>query len=365
VKSGGALIQLGMGRVGRALIRHYLEQGSRYPRLRYLGLGDRSGLWLAPDGWDRDSLAGAEAFKDSGMPITRWRPDRGRAEVVPGSEAYTPDLLWRLDELGIRRGIVVDATPPGSDTAALLLDLKRAGYDIVLTSKGPLAGSQALYSALTGPGRGRVVWEAATGARVALAATLRRARSGGEPMAGIVAASDMALNVIIGAVTQGRPFSAAARAAGEQGLLGTDPRESLSGRAAARTALILARGVGHALEPAELRLRPLLPSGFDALPPQAVWDRLGDLDASFAERAWLAGERGQALVFLTRIGAHGVSVGLEELRAEDVPASLVDGDTLVILYPAGAPGRPVVIVGPGPSPGAVAAAAFADIVSLL
>lgn len=365
MKSGAGLIQLGLGRIGRALIGHYLEQGDRYPRLRYLGLGDRSGLWLAPEGWDRESLEGAAAFKDTGMPITRWRPDRGRAEMLPGSEAYTPELLWRLDELGIRRGIIIDATPPGSDIAPLLLVLKRGGYDVVLASSGPLTGSQAVYNALTAAGRGRLAYEAALGSRIALSATLRRARSGGDAIEAIVAASDPALNVILGAVAQGGAFSAGVRAAAERGLLGADPGESLSGRASARMALLLARGMGLSLEPEDIRLQPLLPSGFAGLPPQALWDRLGDLDAFFAERAWLAGERGRMLVYLARVSAQEASVGLEEIPTEEAPAALAAGDTWINLYLAGAARRPAVIAGPGPSPGGVAAAVFADVVSLL
>ena len=33
------LLQLGLGQVGRALVRHYLARATAYPNLRYLGLG--------------------------------------------------------------------------------------------------------------------------------------------------------------------------------------------------------------------------------------------------------------------------------------------------------------------------------------
>src|SRR5262249_60460270 len=125
-----SVVQLGLGRTGRALVRHYLANADRYRGLRYIGLGDRAGLWAIPRGWPRAALEEAVDFKNTGMPITRWRPDLFGAEAIPTQEAYAPGLLWRLDELGIRRAIVIDATAAAAHTAPLLAELRRAGYDV-------------------------------------------------------------------------------------------------------------------------------------------------------------------------------------------------------------------------------------------
>ena len=199
------LLQLGLGQTGRALVRHHPARAAAYPHLRYLGLGDRHGLWIVPQGWDRAALEDAVDFKNCGMPITRWHPDVPAPEAVPAPDAFSPDLLWRLDELGLRRAIVIDATAPGSGTAALLALMRREGYDVVLANKAPLAGPQADYDALRAPAKGRLRWDSALGAPLPLGEALGRAAQGGEAVHAIVAMCSPALGWIMNAVGQGRP----------------------------------------------------------------------------------------------------------------------------------------------------------------
>ncbi|MDQ2807725.1 MAG: hypothetical protein M3Z04_12585 [Chloroflexota bacterium] len=357
------LLQLGLGRVGRALVAHYLAHGDRYPALRYVGVGDSSGLWLMPDGWDAAALGDAATFKGSGMPLTRWHPDSTRAEAVPAPDAYAPDLLWRLDELGVRRAIVVDATPPGSDTTPLLIELHRAGYDVVLANRAPLAGSQRDYDALTKAGKGRVRANAALGAALPLADALRH-QCGGEPIQTIVAALDPALNWIVAAVQDGVRFSAAVEEAGRRDLLHRDWCEDLSGATSARLALLLARLSGYKGEPEAVCREALLPFGWEGQAAGAAWARLGELDSVLAEQVWLAGERGQVLRYLAQAAPGRVSAGLEALSAGGPFGRLEADSSLTALYRAG-DARPTLLGGPSATAATTAAAIFADVVSLL
>jgi len=357
------LLQLGLGRVGRALVAQYLAHGDRYPALRYLGVGDSSGLWLIPDGWDAPALAEAADFKGSGMPLTRWHPDSTRAETVPAPDAYAPDLLWRLDELGVRRAIVVDATPPGSDTTPLLIELHRAGYDVVLANRAPLGGSQRDYDALTKAGKGRVRANAALGAALPLADALRH-QSGGDPIQTVIAALDPALNWILAAVQAGLRFSAAVGEAGRRGLLHRDWCEDLSGATSARVALLLARLGGLKGEPEAVCREALLPLGWETQAAGAVWERLGEYDSALAQQAWLAGEQGQVLRYLAVAGPDRVRAGLEGMPATGPFGRLAAENSLVALYRAG-DARPTLLGGPSATAATTAAAVFADVVSLL
>ena len=359
------LLQLGLGQTGRALVRHYLARAADYPNLRYVGLGDRHGLWIVPDGWNQAALEDAVDFKNYGMPITRWHPDMLAPEAVPAPDAFSPDLLWRLDELGLRRAIVIDATAPGSGTAALLALLRRQGYDVVLANKAPLAGAQADYDALRAPAKGRLRWESALGAPLPLSEALHRAAHGGDTIHAIVAMCSPALGWIMSAVSRGRLFSEAVREAGSRGLLHGDLREHLSGQDAARTALLLARALGRRLEPSAVQLQSLLPAGFEGAAPGEIWQRLGDLDRFFAERAWLAGERGHVLHYLVQIQPAGVTAGLEEVPQATPLGHLAGDESYFAFYTEYGGERPTQIQGRGAGPAATAAAVFADVVSLL
>ncbi|MGI8589144.1 MAG: hypothetical protein ACR2M0_15880 [Chloroflexia bacterium] len=355
------IIQLGMGRVGRALIRRYLDHADAYPQISYIGIGDRSGLWLAPGGIGRASLAGAVEFKQEGMPLSRWMPALARTEFVPAPDSSSPDLLWRLDELGIRKAILVDATTPDSETAPLLIALHRAGYDVVPVNKAPLAGSLADYDALTGAGRGRTRIESALGAALPLAAALRRSARGGDRVRVLLAMGSPALNAILDAVSDGKRLSTAAADTRARGLLHSDPQEDLSGHDLARTTLILARLLGRRAEPTDLGCRPLLPHGFDTLPPGVLWERLPELDAFFAERAQKAARRNNVLRYLARIEPDGLSVGMDEIPVDTVAGRLEGSDTLYALYTEMSEGRPFVYQAPGQTHAMAAAAALAEI----
>ncbi len=357
------LLQLGLGRVGRALVAHYLTYGERYPALRYLGVGDSSGLWLIPDGWDAPTLAEAAEFKGNGMPLTRWHPDSSRAEAVPAPDAYAPDLLWRLDELGVRRAIVVDATPPGSDTTPLLIELHRAGYDVVLANRAPLGGAQQDFDALTKTGKGRVRANAALGAALPLADALRH-QCGGDSIQTAVAALDPPLNWIMAAVQNGARFSEAVGEAGRRGLFHRDWREDLSGATSARLALLLARLTGLRGEPEAVCREVLLPPGWEAQAAGTVWGRLDELDHALAQRAWLVGERGQTLRYLAQARPDRVSAGLEAMPAAGPFGRLEAERSVVALYRAG-DARPTLLGGPSATAATTAAALFADVVSLL
>jgi len=100
------------------------------------------------------------------------------------------------------------------------------------------------------------------------------------------------------------------------------------------------------------------------LPPWTIMGRLHELDATYADQAWRAGERGGRWCYLARAGADGANTGLESQPLGGPFGRLRDDDTLAALY---APGesRPALMQAPGPAATATAAMLFADIVSLL
>ncbi|HUS13728.1 MAG TPA: hypothetical protein VM536_01805, partial [Chloroflexia bacterium] len=287
------------------------------------------------------------------------------AEVVPDREAYSSDLLWRLDELGFRRAILVDTTAPGSGTGPVLAGMRRAGCDVVLANREPLAGSGGTYDLLTRAGRGRLRWGATLPPGLPLQEAIRRATRGADRLRSIVCAPSGALGWILDALVRGSRFSTAVREAQLRGLLHSDPREDLSGRDARRLALLLARAAGWPLEADCLGSEGLVPDVADRLPPGIVLDHLTDLDTYYADRVRRAGKRGAVLRYVVRMGPHGGTAGLEELPSDDVCARALEGDTVFAFYTEHGGNHPVVLQGPAGGADATAASLFSDIVSLL
>src|SRR5947207_14677367 len=147
------VIVLGLGNVGRELVRQLFAAQARFLWLRLIGLADRSGLWLVPGGFAPAAAAAALGHKAGGLPLSRWRPALPESEVIPGQEVYSPDLVWRLDELGVRRAVVVDLTA-AHDLYPVLLALRKAGHHLVLANKWPLVVPYGDYQALWRAGKG-------------------------------------------------------------------------------------------------------------------------------------------------------------------------------------------------------------------
>ncbi len=362
---GVPLLVLGLGRMGRAIVRGLLSQPEGTVGARVVVLGDRSGLWVIPDGWTRAMLAEALEFKATGMPLTRWRPDAFGAERIRGRAAYGPGLLWRLDELGIHEGIVVDATGPGAETAPLLTMLARAGYKLVLAGRGPLAGSQASYDALTAAAGARLRAAGLVPPAVSLPALLTRAAESGQPIRAITATPSPALNAILAAVGAGTPFSAAVQHAARAGLLHADLREDLAGHAAGWMTLALARALGARLEPDAVEASGLLPAALEVLPSGEVWARLPTLDATWAARTWAAGERGRVLRYVAHVSPLNASAGVEEVARNSALGRLGPNEMWLALHAASEEIPPVYIQGPAGTPSIGAAAVLTEIGELL
>ena len=166
----------------------------------------------------------------------------------------------------VSRPVVVDVT--SDETGDLVRAALGLGFDVVLANKKPLAGSWQSYAALLGTaattGR-RLRYEATVGAGLPVIDTFAKLVETGDRVLRIDGCVSGTLMYVVSAVSAGKPFSVAVREAVERGYAEPDPRDDLSGRDAARKALILARLLGYRgamptpddLVPRSLRKLPL------------------------------------------------------------------------------------------------------------
>jgi homoserine dehydrogenase len=327
-----ALIQLGLGGVGRALVRHILTQRSYHAQrlglsLQYIALADRDGIVINRDGLSDERLTEIVAAKAQGA----------RLRALPQGRPWdgSPEILEDLFE---PNAIVVDVTATEATVPVLRAACAR-GLGIVLANKLPLAGPYELFRELTANPRRDTIQK------------IRGCLSG-------------TLNMICQRLEQGQRFSEIVRDARARGHTEPDPREDLSGRDAARKALILARLLGYPLEFEDVSRESLYPSEWDALSVEDFLARLSGHDARWAELSRDVQARGERLRYVVEVTEGRCQARLERLKSDDELVRPGVADSVVAVQTARYRESSLIIRGKGSGPELTASGVLADILIL-
>jgi aspartokinase/homoserine dehydrogenase 1 len=263
----------------------------------------------------------------------------------------------------VSRPVIVDVT--SSETGELLRRALGHGFDVVLANKKPLAGPWESYAALLSAsveaGR-RLRYEATVGAGLPIIDTHQKLVETGDRVLRIEGCVSGTLMHVVSQVSAGRRFSEAVREAVERGYAEPDPRDDLSGRDAARKALILARLLGYrgpAPTPDDL-----VPRALRRLAAAAFMERLPQLDADWAARVAREAARKRVLRYVVTATARGVSARLTAVAASSPMGALQGTRNLVAFTTRRYRTEPLVISGPGAGAAVTAAGILNDIHSL-
>ncbi|HXG56378.1 MAG TPA: aspartate kinase [Vicinamibacterales bacterium] len=346
------VVLLGFGRVGRALADQ-IAAANGHAAVRVVGLLDRSGYVFDPRGMSRRRLLDLARKKDAG----------GLLASLGGQRAGASDALTFMASHAVSRPVVVDVT--SEETGDLLRRALGHGFDIVLANKKPLAGSwdsyASLLSATVHPER-RVRYEATVGAGLPIIDTHHKLVETGDRVLKIEGCVSGTLMYVVSEVSAGRPFSTAVREAVERGYAEPDPRDDLSGRDAARKALILARLLGY--RGAAPKPDDLVPRALRSLPLSAFMKRLSTVDADWAARVQREAARGCVLRYVVSATSRGVSARLTAVPASTPVGALQGTRNLVAFTTRRYRTEPLVISGPGAGAQVTAAGILNDIYSL-
>jgi homoserine dehydrogenase len=347
------IIQIGVGGVGGALVRQLLAQQEtlqqRYGfKVGYLALVERSGAvytgeMLSPDTVEQALQACAARSPLADLP-------NGHA---PGDwQRFLPPTPC----------IVADVTA-ASGLEDSLVAAVQAGHRLVFANKRPLTSTQAVFDALTA--RGATRYEVTVGAGLPVIDTLQRLMDSGDTLIRIQAAMSGTLGYLCGALQDGEPLSQAVRFARSNGWTEPDPRDDLSGADVARKALILARTCGLPWDIAHVTPEAWFPPDMADISIDAFMERVGELDAPFAERVAQASASNQVLRYVATIEPTGASVALQALPTDHPLAALRGTDNMLVLTTArySDPMPQMVIRGPGAGIAVTAAGVFGDIIA--
>ena len=324
-----------------------------HPAVRVVGLLDRSGYVFEQRGISRRRLLQLTREKDSGAFLS----------ALGGKPASAADALTFMAGHAVSRPVLVDVTSDETD------DLLRAavghGFNIVLANKKPLAGSWNSYDRLLGSvdeaGR-EMRYEATVGAGLPIIDTFHKLVETGDRVLRIEGSVSGTLMYVMSAVSSGKPFSQAVREAVDLGYAEPDPRDDLTGRDAARKALILARLLGYR-GPAPVA-QDLVPRSLKKVPAAEFLDRLKAFDDEWAARAATEAKRGRVLRYLVTATPRTVSAKLAAVPASSPAGALEGTRNLVAFTTRRYRTEPLVISGPGAGAEVTAAGILNDIYSL-
>lgn len=344
------LIQIGLGGVGRELVRQILATEEPLARrygfcLAYVALADSTGMLAATDGLSRATLETLLAAKEAGQSVT----------TIPGSTTNSWETL-PLEQ----RAIFIDVSAAPGHEVPLAVRIA-AGHRVVLANKRPLSTSLATFIDLTAKGATR--YEATVGAGLPVIATLQSLIDSGDTIIRIEAAMSGTLGYLCTELEAGKPLSVALRAAHALGYTEPDPRDDLSGADVARKALILARTSGLDWEPEAVTAEAWFPPELASVSRSEFLARAEELDAPMTARVAEARAAGGALRYVATLTPTGASVALRVVPAAHPLATLRGPDNLFSFTTARYAERPLVVRGPGAGQPVTAAGVLADIIA--
>ena len=347
------VVLLGFGRVGRALADQIAAPANGQPVVRVVGLLDRSGYVFDPRGLSRRRLLNLTQEKDAGALLA----------ALGGRRATAAEALTVMAAHAVSRPVIVDVT--SEETGDLLRSAIGHGFDVVLANKKPLAGPWDSYSQLldgaTATGR-RVRYETTVGAGLPIIDTYHKLAETGDRVLHIEGSVSGTQMYVVSAVSAGKPFSQAVREAVQRGYAEPDPRDDLSGRDAARKALILARLLGYrgqAPTPDDL-----VPPRLKRLPLDQFMERLPAFDAEWSRRVEREASRQRVLRYVVTATPRSVSARLVAVPTSSPVGALQGTRNLVAFTTRRYRTEPLVVSGPGAGAEVTAAGILNDIYSL-
>jgi len=357
VSNKADVVILGFGRIGRELAAQLakVKEAQGPHGARVVAVIDSAGYVFDPRGISARRLASLSGGKESG---------RSLADLRGGIRASAHEALADVAQHALSRPILVDVT--AGDTGDILETALRAGMDIVLANKKPLATSdvkRGLARSAAARGR-RLLHEATVGAGLPIIDTIKKLQESGDEILRIEGCPSGTLGYLFGELGRGTSFSSALRNAMNVGYTEPDPREDLSGMDVARKALILGRLLGFEGDLDAVEVESLVPPEFRSVTVGDFVARLEEMDAAWRERVENARAAESVLRYRATVSPTSVHVGLVGVSLGSSFATLTGTDNQFAITTARYRSNPIVITGPGAGVAVTAAGVLNDVLKL-
>lgn len=346
------LFIVGVGLIGGTLLEQVGSQsaflsGQRLLKLNVAGLSNTQKMLLEPSG------------------IT---PDRWREELADnGVKTSIPAFVDRIIELNLPNSVFVDCTSD-KDIVRHYGKLLNASISVVTPNKVANSGRYEEYQRLqrTALQRGvKFLYETNVGAGLPIINTIQGLMDSGDKFIKIEAILSGTLSYIFNTFGPGTRFADVVREAKAKGYTEPDPRDDLSGADVGRKILILAREVGVAMEPEDVKITQLLPDNCLRAPTvEAFFAELEKSNEYFEKLVDDAKAKNSVLRYIATLENGQATVQLRPVDDQHPFYNLSGSDNIVSFTTDRYKDRPLVVKGPGAGAEVTASGVFADIMSI-
>jgi len=305
------------------------------------------------------------AFDRSGFAfdLQGLAPDDIGTRLDPRQDGDADRLLDHVARAGAPRTVVIDCTA-STEVADRYPRLLAGGVGVVGANKHANSRCLASYRELQRAARENSApyrYETTVGAAIPLLGPLRDLRLRGEQVHSIRGVLSGSLSYILHRLHEGCAFSAAVAEARTLGYTEPDPLEDLRANDLGRKLLVLAREAGFALEPADLRIEPLVQAA--AGTERGLAELLADEDAGWTQKISQALQHGKRWIVLAEADASGGRIGLHCVDAQSRFAQLQPGQNLIEVRTDLQDATPLTVGGPGAGAQITAAGVLSDVLA--
>ena len=344
---------LGTGSIGRTLLGQLHEhqdflREQNGVQVRVVGLSNSRRMLIAPDGIGLDA----------------WEQALENGQSEPADLAA---FVARMQQLNLPNCVLVDNTA-SPEPAEFYAEVLGHSISVVTCNKIANSGPYARYRQLREAARQHgadFYYETNVGAGLPIIRTLRDLRTSGDRVERIEAILSGTISFIFNNFRGDAAFHDVVREAQRRGYTEPDPRDDLNGRDFMRKMLILARDAGHALEPDDVRIEPMLPAACLAAPTVAAfYEQLQAHEAYFTDLKNRAAAEGKVLRYIGQLEDGQARISLQMVDEQHPFYQLSGADNVISFTTGRYKERPLVVKGPGAGAEVTAAGVFADLVNV-
>jgi len=348
------VIQLGIGNVGREVIRNVLEykyrEGNRF--FRYIGIANSKSLLFQPDGIPERFLEEITSAVGSTEVMSQTGCKRHNGDLSP--------LLQELTRSDVRDLSIIDATDSDA-TTPFLLKCAEKGTVLVLANKKPLVSEDAIFRSLK---RVPLGFRATIGAGLPIIPAVQELLQTGHRIQKIEGCFSGSLGILCSSLEAGESFSDVVKALKSKGYTEPDPREDLSGKDIARKILILSRLSGYHLELNDLITESLFPEEMVSVPPDTFLSAIRILDDQYREMFNRALQKNCTFRFVATLEKGTCRVGMKKVPGDSLIGRLKGAEKLAVIYTDRDEDDPVIIRGAGAGAKSAAKDVFDDLMEI-
>lgn len=361
----------GFGGVGRAVLRQLVAARPMHAqrlglRLEIMGIADSRHILVNPNGLPTDALQRLHDVKvttgalfDESAPFGMSPHRRAYQQLEGGVDALANPQS--PSDFVLPQGTIIVDTTASEAGVPLLLRCRYNGWRAVLANKLPLAGSLDWWYEIATPFNR---WETTCGSAMPVISTLNTLLNAGDDVQRIEGSLSGTLAYLASQLEAGVPFGAAVREAKRLGYTEPDPRQDLSGRDAARKALIMARMLGYQLDMDGVSIESLYPSSMESLTVDEFLVAIDALDDDMARRAVELSSGGRKLRYAAVIADGRCGVQLIGADATTKLGAVNASDSIVVFTTRHFNSNPLAVSGRGAGQDVTAMGVLGDVMSL-